>query len=202
MAFWLHSRQTFVQNWCKYVLQTFFAKHALQAHRSLSIFPLYKHSCTIFTQQNAKLCRLHHVSILLIHLITTAAIIFNVIKTWAIMMTVFIMISYQNPHHYFAKRSLAQFSLTLIHSPSPSLQLSIQSDARVRFVNAQLSLYLQKCNNCAIGWKHNLKLRRAMQNHAKRRKNTENNITKDAFIPGTTFIQYCIIHLYCDTIFI
>ena len=112
------------------------------------------------------------------------------------------LISYQNPHHYFAKRSLAQFSLTLIHSPSPSLQLSIQSDARVRFVNAQLSLYLQKCNNWAIGWKHNLKLRRAMQNHAKRRKNTENNITKDAFIPGTTFIQYSIIHLYCDTIFI
>ena len=198
MAFWLHSRQTFVQNWCKHVLQTFFASTQITFHFS----PLYKHSCTIFTQQNAKLCRLHHVSILLIHLITTAAIIFNVIKTWAIMMTVFIMISYQNPHHYFAKRSLAQFSLTLIHSPSPSLQLSIQSDARVRFVNAQLSLYLQKCNIWAIGWKHNLKLRRAMQNHAKRRKNTENNITKDAFIPGTTFIQYSIIHLYCDTIFI
>ena len=147
---------SFSPNFCAKLVQTRFAnilgkKCFASTQITFHFPPLYKHSCTIFTQQNAKLCRLHHVSILLIHLITTAAIIFNVIKTWAIMMTVFIMISYQNPHHYFAKRSLAQFSLTLIHSPSPSLQLSIQSDARVRFVNAQLSFYLQTGNNWAIG---------------------------------------------------
>ena len=132
--------KTGANTFCKHSLQNMLCKHT----DHFPFFPLYKHSCTIFTQQNAKLCRLHHVSILLIHLITTAAIIFNVIKTWAIMMTVFIMISYQNPHHYFAKRSLAQFSLTLIHSPSPSLQLSIQSDARVRFVNAHYPFISKK----------------------------------------------------------
>ena len=108
---------SFSPNFCAKLVQTRFANILCKHTDHFPFFPLYKHSCTIFTQQNAKLCRLHHVSILLIHLITTAAIIFNVIKTWAIMMTVFIMISYQNPHHYFAKRSLAQFSLTLIHSP-------------------------------------------------------------------------------------
>ena len=147
MAFWLDSRQTFVQNWCKHVLQTFSAKNALQAHRSLSIFP----HCTNIAAQSLlnkiQSCADSLTSAFSLFTFSSSLLPPSISsssrpkRSW---WPSSLLISYQNPHHYFAKRSLTQFSLTLIHSPSPSLQLSIQSDARVRFVNAHYPFISKK----------------------------------------------------------